>query len=156
MKKVEKQEEKNYVQNLCNSKPKGRRRQNYADAQSRSFAREDGQARLPRRLRPAGEHDDGSRLPAAGRTPSHHARQALEISGALVTMYDSRIVFHREVVSVIEETYEGHLRVFKSKIPASIKATESQSRAMSIFEHDPTGKVASGYERFTRELLGEV
>ena len=80
----------------------------------------------------------------------------LEIVGALVTMYDNRIIFHKEVVKVIEETYAGYFKVFSTKIPVSIRATESQARSVSIFEHDPTGKVAESYGLFARELLGEV
>ena len=80
----------------------------------------------------------------------------LEIESALVTMYDSRIIFHREVVRIIEETYAGYFKVFATKIPVSIRATESQARSMSIFEHDPAGKIAENYELFARELLGEV
>lgn len=78
----------------------------------------------------------------------------LEIAGALVTMYDSRIKFHREVVRVIEATYSAYFKVFRTKIPVSIKTTESQALSVSIFEHDPSGKIAESYELFTRELLG--
>jgi len=87
------------------------------------------------------------------RNVKRNLNPTLEIAGALVTMYDSRIGFHREVVNVVEEAYGEHFRVFKAKIPVSIKATESQARSMSIFEHDPTGKIAANYERFVRELL---
>jgi len=90
------------------------------------------------------------------RNVKRNLNPALEISGVLVTMYDSRMVFHRHIVEVIEKTYEGHFRLFSTKIPASVKATESQAQSMSIFEHDPTGKIAAKYERFVRELLGEV
>jgi chromosome partitioning protein len=80
----------------------------------------------------------------------------LEIAGALVTMYDGRIKFHREVVSVTEATYSDYFKVFRTKIPVSIKTTESQALSVSIFEHDPTGKIAESYRRFTRELLSEA
>lgn len=79
----------------------------------------------------------------------------LEIAGALVTMYDNRINFHKETVKKIEETFSEYVRIFNTKIPMSIKATESQALSVSIFEHDPTGKIAENYELFTRELLGK-
>jgi chromosome partitioning protein len=80
----------------------------------------------------------------------------LDIAGALITMFDSRIKFHREVVELIEQTYEKYFKVFKTKIPVSVKTTESQARSVSIFEHNPAGKVANAYEKFARELLGEA
>lgn len=80
----------------------------------------------------------------------------LEITGALVTMYDSRIIFHKETVKKIEETFAGYIKIFNTKIPMSIKATESQALSISIFEHDPTGKVAESYEIFTHELLSQI
>ena len=82
--------------------------------------------------------------------------QKLEIAGALVTMYDNRIIFHKETVKKIEETFSEYVKIFNTKIPMSIKATESQALSISIFEHDPTGKVAESYELFTHELLGEI
>jgi chromosome partitioning protein len=80
----------------------------------------------------------------------------LEILGALVTMYDNRINFHKETVKKIEETFAGYIKIFNTKIPMSIKATESQALSISIFDHDPTGKVAESYEIFTRELFNEI
>ena len=77
----------------------------------------------------------------------------LEIAGALVTMYDSRVIFHRETVKKLEEAFSGYIKIFDTKIPMSIKATESQALSISIFEHEPTGKFAENYELFTQELL---
>lgn len=81
---------------------------------------------------------------------------SLEIAGALVTMYDSRINFHKETVKVLEETFKQYFKIFNTKIPMSIKATESQALSISIFEHDPTSKIAESYDLFMRELLGKI
>jgi len=81
---------------------------------------------------------------------------SLEIAGAVITMYSDRINFHKEAVKMIEAAFGQHFKIFSAKIPMSIKATESQARSMSIFEHDPAGKVAESYENLTRELLGLI
>ena len=80
----------------------------------------------------------------------------LEIAGAIVTMYNDRIKSHRQVVAAIEETFSEYFKVFRAKIPLSIRATESQARSISIFEYDPTSKIAVSYGNFARELLGEI
>jgi chromosome partitioning protein len=79
----------------------------------------------------------------------------LKIAGVLVTMYSDRINIHREIVKSIEEAFKEHLRIFDIKIPVSIKATESQTLSMSIFEHDPSSKLAESYSLFTSEFLCE-
>ena len=79
----------------------------------------------------------------------------LKISGVLVTMYDNRINIHKEIVKVIEDTFKQYLKIFDIKIPVSIKATESQTLSISVFEHDPSSKLAESYTLFTNEFLGE-
>jgi chromosome partitioning protein len=59
-------------------------------------------------------------------------------------------------VKKIEEAFAGYVKIFSTKIPMSIKATESQALSISIFEHDPTGKVAESYDMFTQELLDKT
>ena len=77
----------------------------------------------------------------------------LEIEGVLVTMYDNRLNFHREVVNIITDAYSKYFRIFDTKIPKSIKVTETQARSVSIFEHDPNGRIAESYLKFAKELI---
>jgi chromosome partitioning protein len=79
----------------------------------------------------------------------------LEIEGVLVTMYDNRLNFHKEVIGTVDETYGKYLRIFKTKIPVSVKVTETQARATSIFEHCPSGKIAESYLMFAEELINK-
>jgi len=78
---------------------------------------------------------------------------SLKIDGVLVTMYDSRLNFHKEVLNNITETYGKYFRIFETKIPKSIRVTETQARSVSIFEHDPNGKIAESYLQFAGELI---
>jgi len=76
----------------------------------------------------------------------------LSIEGVLVTMYDSRLIFHKEIIDAIGETFSG-LKVFNTRIPISIRVTETQAKSVSIFDYDPSGKIAESYEKFTKELI---
>jgi len=77
----------------------------------------------------------------------------LIIEGALITMYDQRLKFHRETLDIVSSTYGKFFRVFDTKIPISVRVTETQAKGRSIFDHDPKGKIAESYAAFARELI---
>jgi chromosome partitioning protein len=81
---------------------------------------------------------------------------ALFIEGILLTMVDRRANFTREIISLIENAYGGGIRIFGEYVPRSIRAAESTARGVSIFSHDPNGKVAAAYAALTREVLADV
>ena len=77
----------------------------------------------------------------------------LKIDGILLTMVDSRTNFTKEISALLRGTYGGQLRVFKTEIPHSVRAAEISAEGMSIFKHDPKGKVAAAYAELTKEVL---
>jgi chromosome partitioning protein len=77
----------------------------------------------------------------------------LSIDGILLTMVDRRANLTREVISSIESAYGGNIRIFSEHIPRSVKAAETSAKGVSIFTHDPNGKVAAAYESLVREVL---
>ena len=76
----------------------------------------------------------------------------LNIEGILITMYDNRLTFHKEMADTISETFTG-LKIFETKIPASVRVTETQAKSISIFDYDPNGKISASYENFTKEMI---
>ena len=76
----------------------------------------------------------------------------LEIAGILVTMFDRRTRFAKDTVSVLHEKYGDMLHIFETVIPFSVKAAESSEKGVSIYKHDPRGKVAEAYSRLTEEV----
>jgi chromosome partitioning protein len=76
----------------------------------------------------------------------------LAIDGILITMYDNRLTFHKEMVDTINETFKG-LKIFNTKIPISVRVAETQAKSVSIFDYDPSGKISESYEEFTKELV---
>jgi chromosome partitioning protein len=68
-------------------------------------------------------------------------------------MYDGRLNFHREVVASVNDAYGQYFRIFGTKIPISIRATETQARGKSIYDFDPNGRIAQSYEHFAREVM---
>jgi chromosome partitioning protein len=77
----------------------------------------------------------------------------LGFEGILITMADFRKNFAREVARIIRETYGGSIPVFDVVIPCSVRAEEISAEGVSIFKHDPRGKVAKAYAALAREVL---
>ncbi|MDR1246508.1 MAG: ParA family protein [Clostridiales Family XIII bacterium] len=77
----------------------------------------------------------------------------LTIEGALITMFDGRLNFHREVLDIVTGAYGEYFRIFETKIPVSVRVTETQAQGRSIFDHDPRGKIAQAYAAFGKELI---
>jgi chromosome partitioning protein len=78
---------------------------------------------------------------------------ALEIEGILIAMADTRTNYSRDIIELLENTYKEKIKIFSSIIPQSVRASEISVEGVSIYTHDPNGKVASEYEKFTREVL---
>ena len=77
----------------------------------------------------------------------------LRIEGILLTMVDGRTNYGREISSLIRDTYGGHIKIFNSEIPRSVRAAEISAEGKSIFLHDPKGKVAEAYQNLTKEIM---
>ncbi len=77
----------------------------------------------------------------------------LRIEGILLTMVDSRTNFAKEISALIRDTYGSKLKVYDADIPRSVRAAEISAEGVSIFKHDPGGKVAEAYRSLTKEVL---
>lgn len=77
----------------------------------------------------------------------------LRIEGILLTMVDSRTNYAKEISSLIRDTYGSKLKVYDADIPRSVRAAEISAEGVSIFKHDPGGKVAEAYRSLTKEVL---
>ncbi len=78
----------------------------------------------------------------------------LSVSGILVTLVDMRTNYAKDIVELLHSTYDGKLRVFDSIIPMSVRVAETSAEGKSIYRHDPSGKAATAYQAFTREVAG--
>lgn len=81
--------------------------------------------------------------------------RSLEVSGILVTMANQRTKDYKETVEALYAQQGENVRIFQHIVPVSTRAMESPKKGMSIYQHDPKGKVALAYEGFIGELLGE-
>ena len=80
----------------------------------------------------------------------------LRIEGILLTMMDYRTNFAKEISALIRDTYGGRLKVYDADIPRSVRAAEISAEGVSIFKHDPGGKVAEAYQSLTKEVMANA
>lgn len=77
----------------------------------------------------------------------------LIIGGILFTMVNSRTNEARDIIVSLRAAYTDRIRIFKTEIPFSVRATEASSLGRSIYAHDRNGKVAAAYEALTTEVI---
>ena len=73
-----------------------------------------------------------------------------------MTMVDERTNYAREIMRLLTEGYGGQIHFFKNNIPLSVRAAETSAMGISIYEHDPKGKVADAYRELTEEILSDM
>lgn len=73
--------------------------------------------------------------------------------GILLAMVDYRTTFARNISAELFAAYGKSVGIFENYIPSSIKAVEASSAGISIYKHDPKGKVAQAYAKVTQEVL---
>lgn len=77
----------------------------------------------------------------------------LHIDGILITMYDARTNFARDIAGFITDSYGNHIRIYKSYIPMSVKAGETTVTGKSIHTYNKNGKIAESYMSLAREVV---
>ena len=77
----------------------------------------------------------------------------LKIEGIVLTMVDFRTNYAKDISAKLKEAYGSTVGVFETYIPMSVKAAECSSEGVSIYVHEPKGKVADAYRRLTQEVL---
>ena len=80
----------------------------------------------------------------------------LEIEGILLTMVDSRTNYARDITEMLKEAYGDKVKIFENVIPISVRAAEISAEGISIYEHDPKGKVAAAYQALTEEIIAST
>lgn len=78
----------------------------------------------------------------------------LEVEGILLTMCEPRTNLCKVISEQVTETFEGKIRVFKSKIPSTVKIGESVYYSEPLLEYAPQTKACKAYVDFGKELIG--
>ncbi|MFC2003242.1 ParA family protein [Chloroflexota bacterium] len=78
---------------------------------------------------------------------------ALEISGILFTMTNSRTLHSREVIEVTKRAFGDRIRVFDVIIPSSVRFKEAPAAGESILTYASKSDGANAYRLLTKEVM---
>lgn len=78
----------------------------------------------------------------------------LELSGILLTQFDSRTVLAWEVLQEVRRAYSD--RVFRTLIPRNVRLSEAPSHGLPVTRYDPACRGAVAYRELAEELLGRL
>ena len=84
-----------------------------------------------------------------------HLNPEIKFEGILISMLNARTNYAKDIMELIREYYGSKVRIFENSIPMSVRAAEISAEGVSIYEHDPNGKVASAYQSLTEEVLAD-
>ena len=77
----------------------------------------------------------------------------IEIEGILLTMCEARTNLCKVISEQMADSFEGKIRIFKSKIPNTVKVGESVYYSEPLLEYAPDTKACKAYLDFGRELI---
>jgi chromosome partitioning protein len=78
----------------------------------------------------------------------------LELTGVVMTMYDSRTNLSQQVVSEVRQHFKE--RVFETMIPRSTRLAEAPSFGKPIMYYDKHSTGAAAYELLAQEFLARL
>jgi len=78
---------------------------------------------------------------------------ALEISGILFTMTNSRTLHSREVIEVTKKAFGDKIRVFDTLIPTSVRFKEAPAAGQSILTYATKSVGANAYRLLIEEVM---
>ena len=81
---------------------------------------------------------------------------ALTIAGILMTLVDARTNLARATEDTLRQQYGSHLRIYETRIPASVRAAEASAAGQSIFMYDPGSRVAEAYAELARAVIADA
>lgn len=85
----------------------------------------------------------------------NRVNSALDVSSILLTVCEERTNFCKVITDEVEETFNGKLRIFASKIPRIIKVGESVYYGEPLLEYAPRTKACRMYQNLAKELIAD-
>ncbi len=75
----------------------------------------------------------------------------VDVSGIIITMYNSRINLSKEIIEKVEGYFAD--KIFKTFIRSNVSLAEAPSFGKSIFDYKPTSNGARDYEKLCDEII---
>ena len=79
--------------------------------------------------------------------------EKLNVAGILLTMCDARTILYKTITEQVQETFQGQIQIFKSKIPNTVKVGESVYYSEPLVEYAPDCNACRAYDRLAGEVI---
>ena len=79
--------------------------------------------------------------------------ERLNVAGILLTMCDARTILCKTITEQVAETFQGQIRIFKSKIPNTVKVGESVYYSEPLIKYAPESNACKAYEKLAGEVI---
>lgn len=79
--------------------------------------------------------------------------ERLNVAGILLTMCDARTILCKTITEQVQETFQGQIQIFKSKIPNTVKVGESVYYSEPLIEYAPDCNACRAYDRLAGEVI---
>ena len=79
--------------------------------------------------------------------------ERLDVAGILLTMCDARTILCKTITEQVMETFQGQIRIFKTKIPNTVKVGESVYYSEPLAEYAPKSNACKAYDRLAGEVI---
>ena len=79
--------------------------------------------------------------------------ERLDVAGILLTMCDARTILCKTITEQVQETFQGQIRIFKSKIPNTVKVGESVYYSEPLIEYAPDSNACKAYDKLAGEVI---
>lgn len=83
----------------------------------------------------------------------HRINPKLKVAGILMTMCEVRTNLCRTLTEQVEESFQGQIRVFDTRIPHTVKVGESIYYSMPVEQYSPKSSAGIAYRNFAEELI---
>ena len=78
----------------------------------------------------------------------------IEIEGILMTICDERTKLFRDSKAMLEEFCGNQIKLFKTRIPSTVKVGEANYRSSNVSDFDGKCTAAIAYSQFAKEVIG--
>lgn len=77
----------------------------------------------------------------------------LTVAGILLTMCESRTTLCKVLTEEVTGSFQGQIRIFENRIPATVKVGESIYYSMPIALYSKNASAGIAYRKFAKELI---
>lgn len=90
------------------------------------------------------------------KTVKKHLNPELEIEGVIITKFQGRTNYCRQVYELVKRDFGNHIKIYDDRINYAIKVAEAPAFGISLHEYAPNSDVAKAYANIAMEVLGSA